>query len=135
VRRSERALGLSIRAGQSRGEIRRQGDVGGSSGLRNGGTRTSRPEDLVSPATYLGPSDQANHEIYAMTDHVTDTDFDEALDRAQDEANVSRANVVTHDDAPEPRPGASRRWCGQPIRSTHPPNDPRHFVPCRVPGR
>jgi len=84
----------------SRGEIAGKGAVGGAAGLRNGGTRSSRLEDLVSPATYLGTSAQAGHEIYALTDDVTDADFDEALTRAQDERNVSRANVDARSRAP-----------------------------------
>ena len=75
-----RALGQAIRVGQESGEIAAKGDVG------NG--RSSRREDLLSPSEYL-PHGQVAHETYAMTDGVTDDQFEAALDAAQDEGNVS----------------------------------------------
>lgn len=98
VRRSERALGLSIRAGQERGEVARQYVTGGpkSDYARNGQTvRVDRSDDdtAMSPRQFVGTGHQAV-EVYAMTDEVADDEFDEALDRAQAEENVSRANVV-----------------------------------------
>lgn len=88
VRRSERALGQSIRSGQDTGEILPHG------------VRRDRPgqdrvtstvlTDLVTEHEWRGNGSG----IKEMTDGVTDEEFDEALDRAQDEGNVSRANVV-----------------------------------------
>ncbi len=90
VRRSERALGVAIRKGQDAGEI---------------GSRTNQPyfgnqhsalphvERKTSPESFFsGGKDQS--ETYAMTDGVSDDEFDAALAEAKDEGNLSRANVV-----------------------------------------
>lgn len=83
VRRSERALGQAIRAGQERGEI-------GSNGQHGEAFRDA--ESSSARDFFAHNQEMAN--VYAVTDDVTDAEFDEALDRAQDEQNVSRANVV-----------------------------------------
>lgn len=93
VRRSERALGQAIRAGQERGEI--GGKANGPAGRvaqQTGNTSLLKP----SPTVFASSDELSGNGagIYAMTDDVTDAEFDEALDRAQDEQNVSRANVV-----------------------------------------
>lgn len=82
VRRSERALGQAIRDGQEKGEINERGD-----GRRQTTTIKASPSEFL-------PHTEERSQVYAMTDDVTDADFDEALTRAQDEQNVSRANVV-----------------------------------------
>lgn len=91
VRRTERALGQAIREGQERGEITSRGD-GGYPAHRTSSVR-EEVQKKVSPDEYL-PNGQLAHETYAMTDGVTDEQFDQALDTAVDEGNVSRANVV-----------------------------------------
>ena len=83
VRRSERALGQAIRSGQERGEIAANGERL-NRGLPN--EKTSADE------FFSGGGETSN--VYALTDDVTDDDFNTALDRAQGEQNVSRANVV-----------------------------------------
>lgn len=97
VRRSERALGLSIRAGQERGEVSRYSGGPRRDYVRSTGqtVRVDRADEssAISPKSLTG-SGLIQGEVYAMTDGVTDDQFDEALDRAQDEKNVSRANVV-----------------------------------------
>ena len=92
VRRSERALGQAVRSGQQRGEIAARGEHGFL------GNQHARPAES-SDATRTSPSEFFAHgvergQVYEMTDNVTDDEFDEALGRAQDEGNVSRANVV-----------------------------------------
>ena len=106
VRRSERALGQSIRGGQERGEITKRGEGGvqgdyvrgglpvrGAKGL---GKTFCSPSDFASPAELVG--NQAG--IYDLTDDVTDDDFETAIEGAKDEGNVSRANVVRKIKAP-----------------------------------
>jgi len=96
VRRSERALGQAIRSGQERGEIasagrqERRGNQYGSGGTSISSSSIAAATDFV-PQSDLSGNGGA---IYAMTDNVTDADFETALTAAQDEQNVSRANVV-----------------------------------------
>lgn len=87
VRRSERALGVAIRKGQDAGEIASLGQIG------NG--RTSRHDDLLSPAEYFSHG-QEKTDTYNMTDDVSDEQFEEAIADAKHEENMSRANVVRH---------------------------------------
>ena len=51
---------------------------------------------VSSPSDYAKQSDLTHPErgIYALTDNTTDAEFDDALNTARDEGNVSRANVV-----------------------------------------
>ena len=83
VRRSERALGQAIRGGQERGEIAANGE------------RLNRglPNEKTSADEFFSGGGETS-DVYALTDDVTDADFNTALDRAQGEQNVSRANVV-----------------------------------------
>lgn len=91
VRRSERALGVAIRKGQDAGQIAKSGDIGG---IPPGATaRSSNRDDLALPSEFFDHS-QARADSYAMTDGVSDEQFEEALAAAKDEGNLSRANVV-----------------------------------------
>jgi len=97
VRRSERALGQSIRGGQERGEIR----------AAHGDTRVDLTDRLVvnklASVTDFATTDELHANgagIYHLTDDVTDDDFETALTEAKDEGNVSRANVVRKIKAP-----------------------------------
>lgn len=83
VRRAERGIGVAIRNGQEAGELRKGGRYP---------SNFSGPEKLNSPSDFFtGGGTQA--ETYAMTDGVTDEQFDEVLDNARAEGNLSRANV------------------------------------------
>lgn len=102
VRRSERALGLAIREGQSRGEIAKRGDVSERPAyerVRNGRVEHIQPKPpepksaLVSPSTFFS-SGEDGHKTYTVTDDVTDEQFEAAIEAAKSEGNVSRANVV-----------------------------------------
>ena len=88
VRRAERGMGLAIRKGQAEGTVATVGQRRtGAGGLEHS---ICFPSDM---ATKIELSD-TNAGIYAMTDGVTDEQFDAALDDAKAEENVSRANVV-----------------------------------------
>lgn len=97
-RRWERALGLSIREGQARGEI----ETPDEARVRAGKAR-QRVEDFNALTPKPKPTDYADKyhlagaqgaNIYSMTDTTDDAGFDAALDEARADGNVSRANVV-----------------------------------------
>jgi len=99
VRRAERGLGVAIREGQAKGEIAQKGDSSGPRAdyLRGGKTVHVDPlpqEKKPSPSDYLGPAGQIQHEIYTMTDGVSDEQFEEAIAEARAEGNISRRNVA-----------------------------------------
>lgn len=84
VRRSERALGQAIRHGQEAGSLATP--------------RTARKlsisgAEIDSTASFFGGGAEQSS-VYAMTDGVTDEEFNIAIELAQEEQNVSRANVV-----------------------------------------
>lgn len=81
VRRAERSLGLAIRKGQEAGQVRRNGE------------RTLSDADKVSPSEFFSNSQQRD-ETYAMTDGVTDEEYEDAVSEARDENNLSRSNII-----------------------------------------
>lgn len=87
VRRAEYALGKAIRKGQSEGEVRRQGQ-------RN--SDGDKYRDLPSPTDFAPKKDlDANGSgIYHLSDGVGPQTFDDAIERAKAEGNLSRANVA-----------------------------------------
>jgi hypothetical protein len=93
VRRAERRIGELTREGQASGEIRRRGehtkakasDEVHSGSMNSSGKRSTR-------AIYRHDAERAD--IYAMTDGVSAEQFDEAVDQAKSEGNLSRTNVV-----------------------------------------
>lgn len=89
VRRSERALGVAIRQGQAAGEVRSRGEGGGDPEYVD----PLRDSKRMSPGAFFKHGTDAN-QTYAVTDNVTDEQFDSALESAKDEGNLSRANVV-----------------------------------------
>lgn len=90
VRRSERALGQSIRTGQEHGEIATNGE------------RLNRglPDEKTSPAAFFSGGGETS-DAYALTDNVTDDDFETAITEAKSEGNASRTNVVRKIKAPK----------------------------------
>jgi hypothetical protein len=92
VRRAERGIGVAIRRGQQRGEIRRRGDHVERAAANGDGNTISRP----GPADYATTGELRGNGagIYHMTDGVSDEDFEEALAGAKAEQDLSRANVV-----------------------------------------
>jgi hypothetical protein len=95
VRRAERGIGLAIRRGQQNGEIAKRGDCGsrGAPGVHGGNPGDRRGDHLGSPGSFFRHGDE-RADAYAMTDGVSDTDFEDALGDARAERNLSRANVV-----------------------------------------
>lgn len=90
VRRSERALGVAIRKGQHAGEIRSSGErtvTGNQYGT------AALPVQKSSTTDYFANGTESTH-VYAMTDDVTDEQFEEVLAEARSEGNLSRSNVV-----------------------------------------
>lgn len=110
VRRAERCIGLGIRQGQAEGRIARRGEQGrnpppggqvGTIGETRINSFSSKPTDYA--AGHELSSNGAG--IYAMTDDVTDDEFEEAIAEAKDEGNLSRANVVRKvKPRPTPKP-------------------------------
>lgn len=98
VRRAERGIGLAIRRGQEAGEIRRQGEGGGARAPyeRQGTTVAAHPHPETkkrSTSEYLmSGSDQ--DQTYAVTDGISNDEFEEVIAEAKAEGNLSRANVV-----------------------------------------
>ena len=92
LRRAERGLGVAIREGQASGTVAARGSAGGD--RRSSFVSSSTEETKTSPAEYLGTSGQTQYEVYSMTDGVSDDQFDEAIDEAKSEGNLSRANVA-----------------------------------------
>lgn len=90
VRRADRGLGLAIRNGQDAGTVRTRSDNArpdASSRAEEASTEKLNPSDFFS-----GGGHQS--ETYAMTDGISDEDFDEVLADARAEKNLTRANVV-----------------------------------------
>ncbi len=95
VRRAERGIGLAIRRGQQTGQIARRGDrrSRGAAGI-SAGNRNDRYDDhLDSPDVFFRHAEE-RADAYAMTDGVSDADFEDALSEARAQGNLSRANVV-----------------------------------------
>ena len=95
VRRAERGIGVAIRRGQQNGEIAGRGDRGsrGAAGIYGGNPGARRGEHLGSPGSFFRHDDE-RADAYAMTDGVSDADFEDAIGEAKAEGNLSRANVV-----------------------------------------
>lgn len=118
VRRVERALGVAIRVGQERGEVRSKARPGN----QHRPPTEQEVQDFLSKPT---PTDFANpgelhtgrrSGIYDMTDGVSDEQFDDALEEARDEGNLSRANVARKarakaqsEPTPSPKPEPERK--------------------------
>lgn len=99
--RAERGLGVAIREGQARGDVRTDEENKRMAAWKARGTFDQNcTEDLVAKPQ---PTDFATrHElhassgpgIYNITDGVSDEVFAEAIAEAKDEGNLSRANVA-----------------------------------------
>lgn len=92
VRRAERGVGKAIREGQERGEITSRGTHDNRANQHSGkgaerNSSTPKPDDFVTKG-------HQQVQIYAMTDGVSDDQFDEAIEAAKEEKDMTRANVV-----------------------------------------
>lgn len=97
VRRAERGLGVAIREGQARREIKTRAD--GGQPTHSTSSRSEEVDQKPSPTDFAkwcelsgGTPDRPG--IYAMTDGVSDEQFEEALIEAKAEGSLSRANVA-----------------------------------------
>lgn len=100
VRRAERGIGVAIRNGQETGAIAQpgQGPGPGKSYERNGREVRIRRDPLqqkkrISPSSFFGGGSDMS-ETYAMTDGVSEDDFESVLAEARAERNLSRKNVA-----------------------------------------
>lgn len=100
VRRAERGLGVAIREGQERGDVLRRGDRNrfGNQWV-SGKDRSTVSSKRPSPTDFAGASElsganRTGEGIYAMTDGVSDEQFEDAVAEARAEGNLSRANVA-----------------------------------------
>jgi hypothetical protein len=95
VRRAERGIGVAIRRGQQDGEIAKRGDrrSHGAPGVHGGSLNDRHDDHLGSPGSFFRHGDE-RADTYAMTDGVSDADFEDAIGEAKAEGNLSRANVV-----------------------------------------
>lgn len=90
VRRAERGIGLTIRNGQATGDIQPNGGDRRSDETRYPDEKSERP---MASTDFLRPGNEMT-QTYDLTDGVTDEQFEEALEDAREEGNVSRANVI-----------------------------------------
>lgn len=97
VRRAERSLGVAIREGQDAGTVANPSTAARQRELRKG-TDTLNIPVLPSPKDFAPPHElfgaKPGNGLYAMTDGVTDAEFEAALDAAKAEGKPNRANVV-----------------------------------------
>jgi hypothetical protein len=93
VRRAERGIGVAIRRGQDAGEIKTPGQTD----YRHAGRNATNVPDVFA-------HNQERKDVYALTDDVTDEQFDTAVDEAKTEGNLSRANVVRKVKGEPPKP-------------------------------
>ena len=95
VRRAERDIGLAIRRGQQDGEIAKRGDhrSHGTPSVHDGNPNDRHDDHLASPGSFFRHGDE-RADTYAMTDGVSNADFEDAMAEAKAEGNLSRANVV-----------------------------------------
>jgi hypothetical protein len=99
VRRCERRLGELVRQGQHDGTVARRGQH----------PDTTHGGELVGVAQAMGVSPNDNKSIadrYAFASASAD-EFEEALDAARDEGNLSRANVARKVKGKAPKPERS----------------------------
>lgn len=126
IRRAERGLALAVRKGQRDGTVRGNGQYEDDDLGADTGNTTSK----IAPGDWVGHGGTRS-ETYAMTDGVSDEDFEDALAKAKNEENLSRANVVrkarvvtrsrgwipepgiSHGDAPARRRELIREWAAQ----------------------
>lgn len=98
VRLAERGLGVAIREGQTRGEVRTPGKKNVVYD-RWSGTKSETSSSIPGPTDFAAPHElsgatRSGEGMYAMTDGVSDAQFAAALAEARAEGNLSRANVA-----------------------------------------
>jgi len=92
VRRAERGLTTAIRRGQEEGTVFRSGDNHHTQGVGDTQVLKRHVTEFASGDELYGGGNSAG--IYDLTDNVDEETFEEAIDEAKAEGNLSRANVV-----------------------------------------
>lgn len=90
VRRAEYALGKSIKKGQAEGTVAKRSD---NLPVGNGRSPISQVRHSATPVTEFVRGNGERSEVYAMAD-LPPHEFDEVLEEAKAEGNLSRANVA-----------------------------------------
>lgn len=99
-RRAERGIGLAIRRGQEQGDIATPDEMkvyaGKASAAQRLGNKELLDERKPAPSDFVKAEELTGNQagIYHLTDGVSDEAFDDAIEQAKDERNLSRANVV-----------------------------------------
>lgn len=97
VRRAERGLGLCVRRGQEEGWLAANGKTPGNQYSQDHLGRSiddkSSKMILASPGDYVGDGGTRS-DIYAMTDGVSDAEFDQAVAEARADGNLTRAGLL-----------------------------------------
>ncbi|MFP1155563.1 hypothetical protein ACK280_26355 [Mycobacterium sherrisii] len=96
VRRAERGLGVAIREGQQRGDILRRGQT--RTKANQNGELVQYKNSAPSPVDFAASQTELSGTglqpgIYALTDCVSDEQFEEAIAEARREGNLSRAEA------------------------------------------
>ena len=105
LRRAERGLGVAIREGQANGTVETRSDAASRASIERDiklGRSTKSSDDIVDKTkivdlltrTEQSGGRSADCSVFAMTDNVSDQQFDEAIDESKSEGNLSRANVA-----------------------------------------
>lgn len=96
VRRAERGLGVAIRRGQEAGEIATQETGWMRREAARGNPVTNRDKIPMSVTDVLSKGEWSGNDagIKDLADDVTDEQFEQAIEAAKAEKNLSRANVV-----------------------------------------
>jgi len=92
VRRAERCIGLAIQKGQKEGRIHSRGSTLNRARDLDHVETVRKVTDFATAGELYGSGERPG--IAALTDGVTDSQFEEAIRTAKDERNLSRANVV-----------------------------------------
>jgi hypothetical protein len=117
VRRAERGIGVAIRRGQEEGTIR--GRFEGKLMRRPGSTEPLRSPREFGTLYEMSGAKDGQPGIYALTDGVTDEDFEAAVKEARAEGNLSRANVARKArERAASSPGSGDDWI--PVPGRHP---------------
>lgn len=105
VRRAERGIGVAIRRGQEAGTIMKRGDnihTHKEDVVTNDILRPRPVVDVCTRAELYGSGESPG--IYDLADNGTDDDFEQAVEEAKAEKNLSRANVVRKIKGEAPKP-------------------------------
>lgn len=94
VRRAERSLGVALRAAQARGEISTKSSAARNRRARERGDITSVLPGIRDIARDFFDNSHRGSSISAVTDGISDSQFEQALIAARAEGNLSRANVA-----------------------------------------